>query len=158
MYRREPIRSSLRRRREVLAGVFTATAEGSAVPAASVTFAVVDRDLTDLLIKTTQGSSLSGVVVLEGNESVKLSGLRIYAFVASPESQFGNSPASVVGADGSFSINGVRTGLASFSVYSSGDNSKNFEIIRVERNGIPSETISVKESEHVAGIRVVLKS
>ena len=138
--------------------IFTAPAEGSAVPAASVTFDVVDRDLTDLLIKTTQGSSLSGVVVLEGNESVKLSGLRIYAFVASPESQFGNSPASVVGADGSFSINGVRTGLASLSVYSSGDNSKNFEIIRVERNGIPSETINVKESEHVAGIRVVLKS
>ena len=49
--------------------------------AASVTFEVVDRNLTDLLIKTTKGSSLSGVVVLEGNERAPamLSGLRIYA-------------------------------------------------------------------------------
>lgn len=139
--------------------IFTDPAPGSEVPAAFLTVEVVDRDLADLVIKTAKGSSLSGVVVLEGNERAPamLSGLKIYAWVASPEPGFGSSPSSAVGPDGTFSINGVRSGLASFGVSSSGDNRKKFEILRVERNGIPSETINVKEREHVAGIRVVVK-
>ncbi|HXQ37036.1 MAG TPA: carboxypeptidase-like regulatory domain-containing protein, partial [Anaerolineales bacterium] len=113
-----------------------------------------------LIIKTIKGSRLSGVVVLEGNETspAMLNGLQIYASVASPESGFGNSARSVVAPDGTFSINGVRSGLASFGVYSFADNRKKFEILRVERNGIPSETINVKEHGNVTGIRVVVKA
>jgi protocatechuate 3,4-dioxygenase beta subunit len=139
--------------------IFTTPATGSEMQAASLTVEVVDRDLTDLLIKTTKGSSLSGVVVLEGNERTPamLSGLHIHAWVAGPERHFANATSSAVGRDGTFSINGVRSGLASFGVSSSGDNRNQFEVLRVERNGIPSETINVKEREHVAGIRVVVK-
>lgn len=137
--------------------IFTSPAQGSDVPSASLTVEVVDRDLTDLLIKTTKGGSVTGVVVLEGNERTPalLSGLHIYTWVAG--SGYENSPSGTVGPDGTFSINGVRTGPASFGVYSFSDNSKKFEVLRVERNGVPSETINVKEREHVAGIRVVVK-
>ena len=137
--------------------IFTSPAQGSDVPSASLTVEVVDRDLTDLLIKTTKGSSVSGVVVLESNERTPamLSGLQIYTWVA--DSGYVNSPSGMVGPDGTFSINGVRTGPASFGIYSFSDNSKKFEVVRVERNGVPSETINVKEREHVAGIRVVVK-
>jgi len=139
--------------------IFTVAPEGSDVPAASVSFEVVDRDLTDLLIKLIKGSSLSGVVVLDGNERplTMLSRLRIWAAVESTDSTFTNHPSSRVGEDGTFRIDGVRSGLARLSLASS-DNRKQFEIVRVERNGRPqSETINVKEREQVAGIRVIVK-
>ena len=129
------------------------------MPTASVTFDVVDRDLTDLLIKTNKGSSLSGVVVLDGNESAPtmLSNLRICASVKSTEAAYANSPASAVGPDGTFRINGVRSGIAGFWLCSGSDKRKQFEIVRVEHNGVPSETINVKAGEHVAGLRVTVK-
>jgi Carboxypeptidase regulatory-like domain len=139
--------------------IFTAQSDGSDVPAASLTFDVVDRDVTDLLIRTTKGGSLSGVVVLDGNEraSTLPSHLRICA-VTSTDSTFTNPPSSAVGQDGSFRIDGVRSGPAGLSLCFAGDKRERFEILRIERNGVPqSETINVKERELVAGIRVVLK-
>ncbi len=141
--------------------IFTAPSDGSDVPAASVTFDVVDRDVTDLLIKTTKGGSLSGVVVLDGNERAPTvsSRLRICATVKSTDSTFTKPTSSAVGQDGSFRIEGVRGGTASLWLCFAGDKREQFEILRVERNGIPqSETINVKEREFVAGIRVVVKS
>ena len=139
--------------------ISTVPPDGSDLVKASITFEVVDRDRPDLLIKMTKGGSLSGVVALDGNERAlaTLSGLRIYAAVTSQDANFGNSSASTVGADGTFSINGVGSGLARFGVSSFGDKRMEFKIERVERNGIPFETINVKEREHVAGIRVVVK-
>ena len=140
--------------------IFTAESDGSDVPAASVTFDVVDRDVTDLLIKTTKGGSLSGVVVLDGNEkaSTAASRLRICATAQSKDSTFTNPPSSAVGQDGSFRIDGVRSGPASLWLCFAGNKREQFEIQRVERNGIPqSETINVKERELVTGIRVVVK-
>ena len=139
--------------------IFTVAADGSDVPAASVTFEVVDRDLTDLLITTTKGGSLSGVVVLQGSERAPslLSHFQICASVQSKDSDFTNPPASGIGQDGTFRIEGVRSGLARLSLCYA-DNQKQFEIIRVERNGIPqAETINVNEREHVAGLRVLVK-
>jgi len=140
--------------------IFTAPPEGGDVPPASVTFDVVDRDVTNLLIKTTKGSSLSGVVVLDGNERSPslLSRLRICAAVQSTDSTFTNSPSSTVSQDGTFRINGVRSGPARLWPCAVFNKREQFEIVRVERNGIPqSETITVKDSEHVAGIRVIVK-
>lgn len=133
--------------------------DGSDLVNASITFEVVDRDRSDLLIKLTKGGSLSGVVALDGNESAlaTLGGLRVYAAVSSPDSKLRSSSRSVVGSDGTFTINGVGSGLARLGVYSFGDNRMKFETVRLERNGIPSEIINVQEREHVAGIRVVVK-
>lgn len=138
--------------------IFTVAPEGSEVPAASVTFEVVDRDLTDLLIKTTKGSSLSGVVVLDGNERAPslFSHFRICASVESKDTAFTSPPASAIGQEGTFRIEGVRSGLAHLSLCYTND--KQFEIIRVERNGIPqAKAINVKEREHVAGLRILVK-
>jgi hypothetical protein len=139
--------------------VFTVPPDGSDMLAGSVTFDVVDRDLTDLLIKTTKGSSLSGVVVLENNESAPtvLSSLRVYASIANRSAEFTQTPASAVAANGTFNIIGLRSGPTILDVQSPEDSHKNFSIVRVERNGIPQPQIDVKEREHVAGIRVVVK-
>lgn len=141
--------------------IFTAPPGGSDIPAASVTFEVVDRDLTDLLIKTTKGSSLSGVVVLDGNQRglTPLRNSRICAAVESKDAAFTNSPSSAVGQDGTFRIDGMQSGLARLWLCSATDNREQFEIVRVERNGIPQpESINVKEREYVSGIRVTVKS
>jgi protocatechuate 3,4-dioxygenase beta subunit len=140
--------------------VYTVVRDGNDVPAGSITFEVVDRDLTDLLLKTTKSSSLSGVVVLDGNDRTPtmLSHLRIYATVETKEPIYGNSPSSMIGPDGTFNLNGVRSGLARLGVSSSDDKRWQFEIVRVERNGIPQpDTINVTEGERVVGIRVLVK-
>ena len=139
--------------------IYTSPPHGSDVPTASVTFDVVDRDLDDLLIKTTKGGSLSGVIVLDGNERAPnmLSSLQIAASVKSTEAAYANSPGSAVGQDGTFRINGVRSGIAGLWLWSGSDKRKKFEIVRVERNGIPSDTINVKAGEHVTGLRVTVK-
>jgi len=139
--------------------IFTVASAGSDVPSASVTFEVVDRDLTDLVIKTTKGSSLSGVVILDGNQRAftTLSSLRICAAVESNDADFANS-SSAIGQDGTFRIDGVQSGLVRLELCSARDKREQFEIVRVERNGIPQpETINVKEREHLAGIRVTVK-
>jgi protocatechuate 3,4-dioxygenase beta subunit len=139
--------------------IYTSPPHGSDVPTASVTFDVVDQDLDDLLIKTTKGGSLSGVIVLDGNERAPnmLSSLQIAASVKSTEAAYANSPTSAVGQDGTFRINGVRSGIAGLWLWSGSDKRKKFEIVRVERNGIPSDTINVKAGEHVTGLRVTVK-
>lgn len=140
--------------------IYTSPPEESDVPSASVTFEVVDRDLNDLLIKTTKGGSLSGVVVLDGNERAPtlLSRLRICASVKSIEAAYANPPASAVGPDGTFRIYGVRSGLAGFWLCSGSDKRKQFEILRVEHNGVPqTEAINVKAGEQVTGFRVTVK-
>lgn len=140
--------------------IYTSPPHGSDVPSAFVTFEVVDRDLDDLLIKTTKGGSLSGVVVLDGNESAltMLSSLRICATMKGTEAAYANAPASAVGADGTFRINGVQSGIVGFWLCSGSDKRKQFEIVRVERNRVPQpETINVKAGEHVTGLRVTVK-
>jgi hypothetical protein len=139
--------------------IYTEPPEGSDVPSASVTFEVVDRDLDDLLITTTKGCSLSGVVVLDGNDSAPttLSSLRICTSAKSAEAAYANSRGSAVGPDGTFRINGIRSGPAGLWLCSGSDKRKQFEIVRVERNGISSDTINLKAGEHVTGLRVTVK-
>jgi hypothetical protein len=137
--------------------IFTAPPEQSDMPTASVTFDVLDRDLTDLLIKTTKGSSLSGVVVLEGNERVSLDQLRICATIKSTNPSFSNPPSSAVAQDGTFRITGIRRGLAGFWICSREDR-REFEIASVERNGVPQpEAFDLREGEQLAGFRVIVK-
>jgi len=108
-----------------------------------------------------EDNSLSGLVVLDGNERALTlpSGWRICLRTQTTDATLVNPPPSPVAQDGNFRINGVRSGPVSFRLYSTGDNQEQFEILRVERDGIPQpETIDVKEGEHVAGIRVIVKS
>jgi hypothetical protein len=140
--------------------VFTVAGEGNDLPSASVSFEIVDRDLTDLLIKTTRGSSLSGVVVFEGDDKPSgfLNELKIAATVDAGDRGFPQPSVSAIGQGGGFRIDGVRSGQAHLSLVYPENRGKQFQIARVERNGVPGpETINVKESEHIAGIRVVVK-
>jgi protocatechuate 3,4-dioxygenase beta subunit len=139
--------------------IYTAPSEGSDAPSASVSVEVVDRDISNLIIKTTKGSTLSGVVVADGNQGLSvLSGLRICAVTEGLERTFSSPMSSTIANDGTFTINAVRSGPVRFWLCAFSDDRGEFEIVRVERNGIPQpNTLNVKEREHVAGLRLVVK-
>jgi Carboxypeptidase regulatory-like domain len=142
--------------------VFTDPSEQNDVPSGSVTFDVVDRNVSDLLIKTARAASLSGVVVLEGNYekglAAGLSDLRVLVAVEGAEPSFANFRSSSINPDGTFNIRGLPGGLAHFSLNSFNSRNKSFEIVRIERNGMPQpEKINVKEGEQVTGISLTVK-
>lgn len=138
--------------------IFTAPTEESHVPTASTSFDLVDRDISNLVIKTTKGCSLSGVVVLDGNESLSLLGnVRICAATEGAEQSFRSPMSNAIANDGAFAIRGVRSGPVRIWLCFFGDR-RQFEVVRIERNGIPQpNAFNVKEGEDVAGLRVVLK-
>ena len=139
--------------------IFTAPTELSHLPSASVSFDLVDRDISGLVIKTTKGSRLSGVVVLDGNESLSLlGGVRICAVTEGTERGFSNPRSNVIASDGVFAIQGVRSGPVRIWLCAFGGDRRQFEVVRVEHNGVPQpNAFNVKEGEDVAGLRVVLK-
>lgn len=139
--------------------IFTAPTEESHVPSASVSFDLVDRDISNLVIKTTKGSSLSGVVVLDGNENLSLlDRVRICAATEGAERTFSSAMSSPIANDGAFAVKGVRSGLIRIWLCSFGGDRRQFEVVRIERNGIPQpNAFEVKEREDVIGLRVVLK-
>ncbi len=139
--------------------IFTAPTEESHVPSASVSFDLVDRDITNLVIKTTKGSSLSGVVVLDSNESLSLLGnVRICAATEGTEQSFRSPMSNAIANDGAFAIRDVRSGPVRIWLCFFGGDRRQFEVVRIERNGIPQpNAFNVKEGEDVAGLRVVLK-
>lgn len=134
----------------------------SGVRGDSVSFDVVDRDVSDLVINAGKAASLSGVVVFEGaGESAanKLNDLFINAWVESTEEFFGGGFAQSVNPDGSFRIGGLRKGHILFGLSSrtQGDR-KPVDVVRVERDGIVQPGgLTLKDGEQVTGLRVVVK-
>ncbi len=136
-----------------------------------VRFEVTDSDLTGIVVKTAKAATLSGVVVIEGVDeksvSKKLTELHISAHVSAPvanaeESEMHdmqNAMPMLLKPDGSFRISGLRGGIANISVVSIGrSNSQEMTMVRVERDGVVQPNgISVKEGEHVQGLRLVVR-
>lgn len=128
-----------------------------------VTFEVVDRDVTDLVIKTGKGTSVTGVVVLEGGAELK-SGFKpnelyISAWVEGSEQSFGGHTSKQVTPDGSFTIGGLKKGVARFFFFSPLQrDSRQIQLIRVERDGVvQSGGLIIKDGEQVTGVRLVVK-
>ena len=123
-------------------------------------FEVTDQDVTGLVVKTKRGATLSGIVVLDGiDEAVKtkLSQLWIHAFVEPHDMDDHFSHGGTVQADGSFTVKGLRSGTVRLSV-SPGFQWRGLEIVRVERDGVVQPNgVNVEESEHVTGLRLVVK-
>jgi hypothetical protein len=129
-----------------------------------VRFEVIDEDVTNIILKTSKGASISGVVLFEGvdlkTSRTKYGELMIVAQSAEDEKFMGrrSAPPAMVGPDGSFTATGVRPGLTSFWVFSrSGDGGREFDITRIERDGVPqSRTIEVREREQITGMRLIV--
>ncbi|MFZ0061435.1 MAG: hypothetical protein WAL47_05310 [Pyrinomonadaceae bacterium] len=127
-----------------------------------VSFDLIDQDVTGLLLKTSPGASVSGVVLLEGTDDktliARLSQVLIHAQVAREgPSDIWHRPVTT-SHDGSFRIGGLRGGTAQFSLNSIGGGPpRGFTLIRVERDGIVQPRgLEIKEGEEVTGVRLVV--
>jgi hypothetical protein len=126
--------------------------------AAPVTFDIVDQDVTGLLIKTTVGGSMSGVVVLERNKNnsiaAALAQAWISAYTRSEDRRISSGRSARLKPDGSFRIGGLQAGTASFSLDTMG-NVRGFAISRVERDGVVKPNgIEIQSAERITGIRL----
>lgn len=143
-----------------LFAIFLPPQANSEMRADSVSFEIIDQDVTGLLVKASKGASVSGVIALEGTNDKsalsKLTLMRVHAYMEGPGDSW-VQPVSV-GHDGSFRIGGLQGGIAHFSVNSiDGSPPRGFTLMRIEREGvIQPRGIELKDGEQVTGVRLVL--
>ena len=122
----------------------------------AVQFEVTDRDVEGLLIKTSKGASVSGVVILEGTDDPKvranLLATRIVGEIV--DGYLGRShPSSAINPNGTFRF----TGLAAGRLMPHLQPREAFRVIRMERDGvIYPRGFEIKEREQITRVRVVV--
>ncbi len=130
-------------------------------------FEVSGSDVSGLEIRAIRGSSISGMVVLEGfnDQAIKamLQEMTVIIFMAGRRDSAGGGVAyenravvgSKIGADGGFRATGAPPGLARFYIGNGRGNT--LPIKRIERNGAEiSSAIEINRGEQIAGVRVVV--
>jgi protocatechuate 3,4-dioxygenase beta subunit len=134
--------------------------ESGELRADTLTFDVIDQDVTGVTLKLSKGAVISGVVVLESEDNVArrlLAETLMRAYVQTAPG-FGTGASSSIGAGGSFRFGGLPTG--SVNIMISGTVSpyppKGLAISRIERDGIVTPRIEVKDGEQVTGVRVFI--
>lgn len=128
-----------------------------------VPFEVVDHDVTGLLIKTSQGQSITGSIVLENGSDrsvyAKLFEQRLSANVRTGTPNSGQSRQAVMSSDGTFRVGGLAAGAASFYL-SSQDRTTRFPlftVVRIERDGVVQPRgVEIKNGENVSGVKLVI--
>lgn len=129
----------------------------------SITFVVVDQDVSGLTLKASRGASVSGTIAIEGahDKTVqsKIAQLLLQAYVR------GNLPGGVgfaqlspIGPDGSFRIAGLQQGTASFQL-SAKDRTlqTGFVVSHIERDGaVLQRGLEIKSGEQIVGVKVVV--
>ncbi len=124
-------------------------------------FEVTSGDVNGLEIKVHHGSTISGVITVDGTDErtvlARLPQLQLGAHVETRGTIIPNfvTP-SRIGADGSFHISGIRPGKARISL-SGYPPLKGFSILRIERDGVEQrDGIEVAQGEQVSGVHVIL--
>ena len=136
--------------------------EDTGVRGDQVFFEVVDRDVTDVVLKAGKAATVSGVVVFESGEEskpgFKFKDLFITGWADDGERRFHGSTSQRVQPDGSFKLSDLRKGKARFVFASPAWGDKKIQTVRVERDGVVQpDGLILKEAEQVTGVRVVVK-
>jgi len=125
-------------------------------------FQIKDQDITGLEVTVRPGSSISGVLSVEGANDpeviARLSLLKLWGSVSSPDIRDATNTArlSAVGPDGAFHITGLHPGKVSLHLSSNRD-ARGFSVLRLERGGVEyANGIEVGPGEHVTDMRVIL--
>lgn len=130
-------------------------------------FEVGASDVSGLEVTAIRGSTVSGVVVIEGSSDpsirAKLSQLwitvsiiqRRESAVAGMGQGLSNSNSAQIANDGGFRLVGLTPGVATFRSQESQESG--FSIKRIERDGVEIRSaFEIERGEHYAGIRVVM--
>jgi hypothetical protein len=145
-------------------GIFLFPNQSGGLRLESLTFDIIDQDLSGLTVKLVQGASVRGVVVLETENKTaqaKLSELQLRAYIVNPAGAggLGSTAASPIAPDGTFLLAGLPGGRMNMMI---GANNNpyppvGFNIARIEREGaVTPQGIEIKDGERLTGVRVVL--
>jgi protocatechuate 3,4-dioxygenase beta subunit len=130
-----------------------------------IAFEVKGENVSGLEIKMSRGSSISGLVVVEGHKDTifpnKLFDLGLVAHVNPPSRDSeGTTASSRINSDWGFRISGLCPGKAMIHLAQLSPSApKEFRILRVERNGVEQHNgIEVGQGEQITGVRVFIGS
>jgi protocatechuate 3,4-dioxygenase beta subunit len=137
--------------------------EDSGARGDKVTFEVVDRDVTDLVIRAGKAATVAGVVAFENGEDrksgFKFNDLFINAWADDGGQHFSGGLSKPVKPDGSFQIGDLRKGKIRFYLATPTRNdSREVQVVRVERDGVvqPGGLI-LQDGEQATGVRLIVK-
>jgi hypothetical protein len=121
---------------------------------------VIDSNLSGLELKAIRGSTISGVVVIEGAGDPefrdKLQPISVRLLIkGSGDSKLPGAITAKISGDGSFRMTGAPAGTASF--YLDGDRRNALLIRRVERGGAEIRSaFEIGRGEHLTGFRIIV--
>jgi hypothetical protein len=126
----------------------------------SISFDVVDTDVTGLKIPMHYASTLTGIATIEGNVDPPvlddLSQLIIVAHTSSPNLVSGTT-GGPIRSDGGFRITGIRPGKVSLFLSHALGGPEGLSLLRIERNGVEvRDGIEVRAGEDVNGLRLAV--
>jgi protocatechuate 3,4-dioxygenase beta subunit len=119
-------------------------------------FDLLDSDVTGLVIKTSKGGSVAGILVLEGANANELMANLSEPFmevntIHQDKSTTGRSVP--IGPGGAFRIGGLEAGTVRLII----DSPTGVSVLRIERDGVSlPNAIPLRNGEHIDGIRVIL--
>jgi hypothetical protein len=125
-----------------------------------VSFEVVDKDLTEIEVKSVPGLSISGVITADGLSAKELMTLLPSLTISFSGSSSGNNSVRTAGRaavapDGSFLVEGLRPGTVTGWIVTQRPTFINTKINRMERDGVPvSQNIDLKGS--ISGLHIVI--
>jgi protocatechuate 3,4-dioxygenase beta subunit len=134
-----------------------------------ISFDVKNEDVSDLEIKMSRGTTISGVVVVEGvndptmRDKISQLGVSAHVSLQDPSTALRDRPSdwfasSQISGDGSFRVAGLPTGKAMIYLRWNSPSAPNeFTILRVERNGQDmTNGMVIGQGEQLTGVRVVI--
>lgn len=125
-----------------------------------VMFEITDGNVSGLELKLRRGSTLSGVLVIEGTGDravlAKLSQLSVGIDVATEGLDAPSFAETKVAPDGSFRFAGLRPGKARLWL-ASYPPPKGFAFARIERDGVAQQEIEITSGTQVSGVRIVIE-
>ncbi len=128
----------------------------------AIPFEITDSDVNNLEIKISNGTSISGVAVLEGANDP--TALAKFAEMSVSVSTWGGSTSTAplyrttkIASDGSFRFNGITPNK--IRLYPAYPVLKNFTLLRVEHNGIvlKDDSIEVSQGTDITNVRMVFE-
>lgn len=129
---------------------------------APVAFDVIDQDVSGLVVKTTKGATIAGIVVFEGGKNNPAQPpSRMWVMVDTrSENNNGSTTSSgrsvSVKPDGTFFAGGLAAGIVNLNVNISTTN-QGYSLTRIERDGVVQPNgIQIQNGEHVSGVRLVM--
>jgi hypothetical protein len=126
-----------------------------------VPFQISDSDLSNILVTVHTGSSISGIVTVEGTQDPgvlsQLPNVQLQMYSQTPGQSVFAMPVMVNPApDGAFQASGISPGQLRISMNRL-SSPPNFSVIRVEQNGAPQPNgITATAGQPVTGVQVIL--